>query len=75
MGSIRPSSIKRIAEEFAEKHQDKFNEDFNNNKAIIKQSIGGISKKTANVIAGYVTRYVVKKKEKLQREMEENVAA
>lgn len=75
MGSIRPSSIKRIAEEFAEKHQDKFTEDFNNNKELIKQSINGISKKTANIIAGYITRYVVKKKEKLQREIEENVAS
>ena len=75
MGSIRQSNIKRIAEEFVEKHGDAFNEDFYNNKEILKQSISGVSRKTTNLIAGYITRHVKKQKARLNREIEENAPA
>lgn len=75
MGSIRQSNIKRIAEEFVEKHGDAFNEDFYNNKEIVKGSISGVSKKTMNLIAGYITRNIKKQKARLDREMEENTPA
>lgn len=75
MGSIRQSNIKRIAEEFVEMHGDAFNEDFYNNKQIVKSSISGVSKKTMNLIAGYITRNVKKQKARLSREIEESAPA
>lgn len=71
MGSIRSSNVKRVAKEIVENNMDAFTEDFTKNKEILKASITGISKNTLNAIAGYATRTVVKKRMKLQREIEE----
>lgn len=74
MGSIRPSNIKRIAMELVEKNQGTFNENFDKNKAILKTSLSGVSKRTLNLISGYVTRYVLKKQSRLKKEIEEGTA-
>ena len=71
MGSIRPSNVKRIAEELVDKNQDLFNENFDSNKALLKTSMKDASKKTVNAVAGYVTRYVIKRRVKHQKEVEE----
>ncbi|MCL4420916.1 MAG: 30S ribosomal protein S17e [Candidatus Thermoplasmatota archaeon] len=71
MGSIRPSNVKRIAEELVDKNQDLFNESFDSNKELLKTSMKDASKKTVNAVAGYVTRYVIKKRVKHQKEVEE----
>ncbi|MEM0159025.1 MAG: 30S ribosomal protein S17e [Thermoplasmataceae archaeon] len=71
MGSIRPSNIKRISSELVEEHKDLFNEDFVRNREILKATMKGVSKRTLNHIAGYVTRYVIKKKSRLQKEIEQ----
>lgn len=75
MGSIRPSNIKRIAIELVEKNQGSFNENFDKNREILKSSLTGVSKRTLNLIAGYVTRYVLKKQSRLKKEIEEGTVA
>ncbi len=75
MGSIRPSNIKRIAIELVEMNQGTFNEDFEKNKAILKTTLTGVSKRTLNLIAGYVTRYVLKKQSRLKKDIEEGTVA
>jgi small subunit ribosomal protein S17e len=70
MGSIRPQYVKRIATSLVESNPDTFNEDFNHNKKIISAAIVGSSKKNTNLISGYVTRYIIKKRTRAQKEME-----
>ncbi len=71
MGSIRPSNIKRIAEDLVNKNPGVFNSDFNQNRAYIKNSTNDVSKRTLNLVAGYVTRYVIKKETRTKKEIEE----
>lgn len=75
MGSIRPSNIKRIAIELVEKNQGVFNESFDKNREVLKSSLTNVSKRTLNLIAGYVTRYVLKKQSRLKKEIEEGTVA
>ncbi|MEM0156587.1 MAG: 30S ribosomal protein S17e [Thermoplasmataceae archaeon] len=71
MGSIRPSNIKRIAEDLVNKNPGVFNSDFNQNRESIKSSTNDVSKRTLNLVAGYVTRYVIKKETRTKKEIEE----
>ncbi len=72
MGSIRSSNIKRISEELVENNKGLFNEDFAHNKELLAGFIDKtVTKKTANAIAGYVTRYILKKKSKEKNELEQ----
>ena len=71
MGSIRSSNVKRVAKEIVENNKDVFTEDFTKNKQILKTALTSVSKNNLNEIAGYATRTVVKKRMKLQREIEE----
>ena len=72
MGSIRSSNIKRISVDLVDKNKDLFNEDFKHNKEILHKFIAkSVTKKTLNAIAGYVTRYNIKKKSKEKNEMEQ----
>ena len=71
MGSIRPSNIKRIAQEIVEESPDEFSKDFHANREILKTKADFTSKKTLNSVAGYVTRYILKKESRKKKEMEE----
>ena len=75
MGSIRQTNIKRIAQDLVENNQGLFTEDFNKNRVILTGSMEGVSKRTKNLITGYVTRYVLKKKSRLKKEIEQGTAA
>ncbi len=57
MGNIRPTYIKRIALELAQKYPALFNEDFENNKELVSKLTNVESIVMRNRIAGYVTRY------------------
>ncbi len=57
MGSIRPANIKAVARELVEKHPDKFNGDFENNKTWVARLTDVQTKRLRNTLAGYVTRY------------------
>ncbi|CAC11729.1 probable 30S ribosomal protein S17 [Thermoplasma acidophilum] len=72
MGSIRPFNVKRTAEELADKFPNVFGDKFEENKKKLEKMMPDVSKRTINMIAGYITRYAVKKKEKAKREIEEN---
>lgn len=57
MGNIRPTYIKRIALDLVKQYPTVFNDDFENNKALVSRltNVGSITMR--NRIAGYVTRY------------------
>lgn len=56
MGKIRPTHIKRIAEDLVRKFPDKFTNDFETNKKMVAELADVTTVKMRNRIAGYVTR-------------------
>jgi len=56
LGKIRPTYIKRIAEDLVKKFPDKFTIDFENNKKMVNEVADVTTVKMRNRIAGYVTR-------------------
>jgi small subunit ribosomal protein S17e len=57
MGNIRPTYIKRVAIDLVKKFPDKFNADFQHNKAMVTQCTDITNMKMRNRVAGYVTRF------------------
>ncbi|UCD03003.1 MAG: 30S ribosomal protein S17e [Candidatus Aenigmatarchaeota archaeon] len=62
MGRIKTTAIKVLAREILEEHGDKFSSDFEKNKKIIDKVKKIESKKTRNVVAGYITKEVERSK-------------
>ena len=60
MGRIKTKLVKRVGKELFEAHQDEFKKDFESNKALVTKFAEINSRKIRNIIAGYVTRLVVK---------------
>ena len=58
MGRIRPTYIKRVAIDLVHKYPKAFNDDFENNKAMVGSLTDVSSVTMRNRIAGYITRYV-----------------
>lgn len=56
MGKVRPTFIKRIAEELVKKFPDKFTDDFDHNKKVVDEVADVTTVHVRNRIAGYVTR-------------------
>lgn len=71
MGSIRSSNVKKMAVNLVDNSGETFSLDFAKNREIVKVYISGTSKKTLNSVAGYVTRYMIKKESRRKREEEE----
>ena len=63
MGNIRPSFIKSRALLLLEMYPDKFNSDFDNNKALVAEYTDVYNKRMRNWIAGYITRYVQRRRD------------
>lgn len=63
MGRIKSTAIKNLAREILEDHGDKFTTEFGKNKEIIGKVKKIESKKIKNVVAGYITKEVRRKKE------------
>ena len=63
MGNIRPSFIKSRALLLVEMSPDKFNADFDNNKVLVAQYSDVSNKRMRNWIAGYITRYVQRRRD------------
>ena len=57
LGKIRPTYVKRIAEELVKKFPDKFTDDFDHNKKVVDEVADVTTVRVRNRIAGYVTRY------------------
>lgn len=60
MGKIRPTYIKRIAEDLVRKFPDRFTTDFEANKKAVSELADITTVKMRNRITGYVTRTVKK---------------
>ena len=58
MGRIRPTYIKRVAIDLVNKYPKAFNDDCENNKAMVGSLTDVSSVTMRNRIAGYITRYV-----------------
>ena len=63
MGNIRPKFIKSRALLLVEMYPDKFNADFDNNKVLVAQYSDVSNKRMRNWIAGYITRYVQRRRD------------
>ena len=63
MGNIRPSFIKSRALLLLEMYPDKFNSDFDNNKMLVAEYTDVYNNRMRNWIAGYITRYVQRRRD------------
>lgn len=73
MGNVRTEQIKRTAKELIKRFPDKFSNDFENNKHLVKSLVQGGTPKVLNQIAGYITRFVATEQRQLQEETSEGV--
>lgn len=58
MGQIKGKSVKKAAKRIVEKHYIRLNDDFYNNKLVIKEVAEIATKKLTNKVAGYVTTLI-----------------
>lgn len=63
MGRVRQNYIKRLARDLVDADDDRFSEDFDENKEELKETEEFESKKLRNRVAGYIVR--VKQKQGL----------
>jgi small subunit ribosomal protein S17e len=63
MGRIKPTLVKRTAEELLEMHRADFTEKFDDNKLASDKHADIPSKRLRNSIAGYITRLVKRHKD------------
>ena len=70
MGSIRSQYVKKIAVDLVNSRPDIFTDNFHQNKKIVQSVIEGASKRDLNLISGYTTRYVIKKRNRAAKEAE-----
>ncbi len=63
MGRIKSVPVKNLGDEMIEKHGKKFTVDFDKNKKVLGEVKKIKSKKTRNVVAGYITTQMQKAKE------------
>lgn len=74
MGKVKTGKVKRLAKEIFEKYSKEINENFEKNKALVRQVLEGeISKKIINLIAGYLT-ILAKQKSEAEKEAESKEA-
>lgn len=55
---IKPTYIKSLGTELLEFHEDKFSNDFDENKKVVSSSTNVTSKRVRNRVAGYITRKI-----------------
>jgi small subunit ribosomal protein S17e len=60
MGRIKITAIKSLADDMIEEHGDRFGSDFEKNKLALNELKEIKSKKTRNVLAGYITKQMQK---------------
>lgn len=56
MGRIKNTAIKRLADELIKQHSDKFSDNFEHNKNMLKTIVNIKSKKIRNIFAGYISK-------------------
>ncbi|MDY6765789.1 MAG: 30S ribosomal protein S17e [Candidatus Nanohaloarchaea archaeon] len=62
MGRVRPKHVKRLSRQLVEEHGDRFEEDFDHNKEVLKEMDFVESKKLRNRVAGYIISVLENKK-------------
>ncbi|HLC46135.1 MAG TPA: 30S ribosomal protein S17e [Candidatus Nanoarchaeia archaeon] len=62
MGRIKTTLTRRVGDDLIERYGDKLGTDFDANQEVIPRLASIASKKMLNVIAGYITREMCKKK-------------
>jgi len=60
MGRIKITAIKSLADELVKQFGEKFSSDFEKNKSVLNEIKDIKSKKTRNMLAGYITRQMQK---------------
>jgi len=55
VGRIKTTFIKNLAKDLLEKEPSRFSTDYKKNKEIVKQLVDIRSKRTRNIVAGYIT--------------------
>lgn len=55
---IKPTYIKKIGTELLEFHEEKFSNDFNENKKAVAGATNVPSKRVRNRVAGFITRKI-----------------
>ncbi len=60
MGRIKITAVKNLANELIDQFGDRFSTDFEKNKTAVNEVKEVKSKKTRNVLAGYITRQMQK---------------
>jgi len=63
MGRIKTQLIKRITFEIMKQSKDQLTTQFDGNKKVVADLLGGASKKIRNSVAGYLTRLMKIKEE------------
>jgi len=69
MGNVKPTYIKRLADEFMEKHKVSFNGDFEHNKKMVAELSDVGYKKLRNRVAGLITRKINQEKRRRKKMM------
>jgi small subunit ribosomal protein S17e len=62
MGRIKSKGIKTLADDLLSQHGDKFTDKFESNKEALKEMQMLKSKKIRNIVAGSITRKMVRQK-------------
>ncbi len=68
MGRIKSAPVKKLGNELIKENDDKFNLDFTKNKSFIKEVREIKSKKTLNLVAGFITNEIKKIKNQEKRQ-------
>jgi len=75
LGRIKTRKVKRLAKEIFEKYNKEINENFEKNKALVKQVLeGGVPKKIVNLVAGYLTILAKQKSEVKSKKADANIS-
>lgn len=61
MGRVRQTYIKRLAKNLVNADEERFSEDFDENKEALKETTEFQSKRLRNRVAGYIVRVVQNK--------------
>jgi len=63
MGRIKTQLIKRLTKDIIKQSKETCTTNFEDNKKVTRELIGGASKKIRNSVAGYITRLMKNKEE------------
>lgn len=63
MGRVKSIAIKTLGDDIIKEHADKLSKDFEKNKEVLNKNAEIKSKRTRNVLAGYITKKMRKREQ------------